>query len=69
MHFGTLKTKSLFVLRIGLSSIPKLLSKFHPPPEFAPLYQKNNIMTTLIGAFFVPLEMHGAESREHGVTS
>ena len=31
--------------RIGLSSIPKVLSKFHPPPEFAPLYQKNNTIS------------------------
>jgi len=42
------KTKSPFLWRIGLSLNPKFLSKFHPPPELAPLYQKGNAITNVM---------------------
>ena len=50
------KNKSPFFLRIGLSSNLKLLPKFDPPPEFAPLYQKNNELTT--NDYFVQGSLH-----------
>jgi hypothetical protein len=39
------KTKAHSFKRIGLNPIPKYLSKFVPPPEFASLYQKNKGIT------------------------
>jgi hypothetical protein len=38
------KTKSPFFLRIGSSSIPKCLSKFHHPWKLIHLYQKFNFI-------------------------